>query len=243
MKKKKSILLSMAIFILALGCNNVLANDSYKLSDAINLYKNGNYTECYYQLNNILKNDPANILAYYYMGMTSAQIGKRDEAIENYNKVLTLSTQNNNLYKNAKKGKICIETPDKCKNALYEGSFDAFVRSNKNELFSEEVKEQHEKLKLENLKNDMNRFDNIEKSRFKEFEDFSAAPTNDEIVAALRVLQKAGLTGIANTNNYADLSILTGNSQNNSMYNMFGASGMSPQLIQSLLTNGITQGF
>ena len=90
---------------------------------------------------------------------------------------------------------------------------------------------------------EMNRNDSIDAQRFKEYKDFSSVPTNDEIVAALRTLQRAGFGNIINNNNYADLSVLTGNSQQNALYNMMGSSSMNPQLIQALLTNNMTQGF
>ena len=51
--------------------------------------------------------------------------------------------------------------------------------------------------KVENLMREMNRKDNITPQKFKEYKDFSnAAPSNDEIVAALRVLQRAGFGNI-----------------------------------------------
>ena len=89
---------------------------------------------------------------------------------------------------------------------------------------------------------EMNRNDNIAPKDFEEFKDFSSVPTNDEIVSALRTLQRAGLDNIRQ-NNYADLSVLTGNYQNNSITGYMGHSSMNPMLIQALLTNNITQGF
>ena len=78
-----------------------------------------------------------------------------------------------------------------------------------------------------------------------EYQDFStmnntATPSNDEIVAALRTLQKAGLSNYANMNN-SGLSVLTGNQENN-VLNMLGNSSISPQLIQTMLTNNMSLG-
>ena len=91
----------------------------------------------------------------------------------------------------------------------------------------------------------MNRNNNIEKEKFKEFDDFSSLPTNDEIVAALRTLQKAGLSnvGIGTNNNFADLSVLTGNVNKNSMFDLVGNQNLNPQLIQALMSNSMLQGF
>ena len=64
---------------------------STELAEAIKTYKAQNYSECYVMLENILKEDRGNVLAHYYMAITSAQIGKKEEAIANYDKVLILS--------------------------------------------------------------------------------------------------------------------------------------------------------
>lgn len=240
MKKK----LLTFLCILAMSASVVMANSentTNSLVGAIKLYKAGNYSECYTILETVLKNDPANALAYYYMGMTATQIGRKDEAISNYEKAIALSPKGNNLERYAKKGKRCIESPDKCEETLFDTVEEELINK-KGLKFSEEVKSDFERLKIENFMREMNRNDAIEPQRFKEYKDFSAAPTNDEVVAALRTLQRAGFGNLVN-NNYPDLSVLTGNSQQNSMLNMMGANSMNPMLIQALLTNNMTQGF
>ena len=57
----------------------------------------------------------------------------------------------------------------------------------------------------------------------------NASPTNDEIVAAIRTLQKAGL--------YDSFG------SSNQMFNMLGGAAMNPQVIQTMLTNNMTLGF
>ena len=72
--------------------------------------------------------------------------------------------------------------------------------------------------------------------------------SNDtKVVAALRVLQRAGLSDVLN-NNVNEMSLLTGNNENNNnaMLNMLmgsGNSSLSPHVIQSLLTNQMSVGF
>ena len=96
---------------------------------------------------------------------------------------------------------------------------------------------------------EMNRDGDVTPQKFRDYKDFSSeVPTNDEIVAALRVLQKAGLGDVLN-NNVNEMSLLTGNNElnnNNAMLNMLmgsGNSSLSPQVIQSLLTNQMSVGF
>lgn len=242
MKKSLLTLLSVLVVFTTMGivCAKPVSNSD--LTSAIKLYKNGNYSECYSKLGDVIKKDPANALAYYYMAMTSAQMGRKDEAISNYDKAITLAPNGNNLNRYAKKGKRCLETPDKCEEAMYESGDDEFIRRKGGPNFTEEVQSNYEQLKIENFMREMNREDSIEPRKFKEYKDFSSVPTNDEIVAALRTLQRAGFGNVINSN-YADLSVLTGNSQQNSMLNMMGGTSMNPQLIQALLTNNMTQGF
>ena len=110
--------------------------------------------------------------------------------------------------------------------------------------------ESYEKQKIENLMREMNRGKDVQPQNFKDYKDFSSqAPTNDEIVAALRVLQRAGLSDLVRGNNVTDLSLLTGNqgyNNENAVLNMLtgnGSSSLNPQVIQSLLTNQMSIGF
>ena len=216
------------------------------LTEAIKLYKAGNYSQCYVVLEDVLQKDPSNALACYYMAITSAQIGRREEAISHYERVLTLSPQNNNLSRYARKGKLCLEEPDKCNESSYGSEADEFIQKKVGEKFAEEVKSDFEKLKLENMMREMNRANSVEQKRFKEFKDFSSElPTDEDVVMALRILQRAGFGDfIANrNNNLVDLSTFSGESQYGSIYGLMGNSSMNPQLLQTLLTNSITQGF
>ena len=243
MKKNILLILSIIVFATANVAHSKIQKTS-ELAEAIKLYKAGNYTECYMVLENVLAHDTGNALAHYYMAITATQIGKTDEALSNYEKVLTLVPNNNNLKRYAQRGKLCIEDPSSCNSSNGINSDESFILNNRGEKFSETVQADFERLKLENFKREMNRKDSIEKQKFNEFKDFSSeAPTNDEIVMALRILQKAGLNDIISRNNSFDLSALTGDFQNNSMYGVMGSSSMNPQLIQALLTNSMTQGF
>ena len=72
-----------------------------------------------------------------------------------------------------------------------------------------------------------------------------ATPSNDEIVAAIRTLQNAGLGNIMNNSYSTDLSMLTGaqNQQFSAFDIMNQGSSINPQLIQTMLTNNMRQGF
>ena len=248
---KKYIIVLMATLICASTMNfaNAKTTSNSALANAIRLYKSGNYSQSYSAFTNIVKRDPSNAVAYYYLAMTSAQIGKKDEAISNYERVITLSP-NGQLGRYATKGKTCLETPEKCHEESAETAVDRFIQGKFGSGFSEEARSEYEKQKIENLMREMNRGGDVTPQKFREYKDFSSeVPTNDEIVAALRTLQKAGLSDILN-NNVNEMSLLTGGSDvnnNNAMLNMLmggnNNSSLSPQVIQSLLTNQMSVGF
>lgn len=250
MKKQILVLLSVLICSMSLPLVEAKTAATPAVNSAIKLYKARNYSESYTALQGIVKKDPSNALAYYYLAMSSAQLGKKDEAIENYNKVLVLSP-NGQLGRYAQKGKTCLTEPDRCHEEVSEESAeDKFIKGAFGSGFSEKVRSDYEKHKIENLMREMNRSNDITPQKFKDYKDFSSeVPTNDEIVAALRVLQRAGFNNVLGNNaNMADLSMLTGNQYSNdyAMLNMLTGkndSSLNPQVIQSLLTNQMTLGF
>ena len=125
---KKYILVMLTALICASTINYASAKttSNTSLASAIKMYKAGNYSQCYDVLSNIVKKDPSNAVAYYYLAMTSAQIGKKDEAITNYEKVITL-TPNSQVGLYASKGKTCLEAPDKCNEESETSALDNFV--------------------------------------------------------------------------------------------------------------------
>lgn len=223
------------------------AQKNTDLTGAIRLYKAGNYSESYSRFNELAKNDVGNPLVYYYLAMSAAQVGKTKEAVDNYEKVITLSAQNTTLYNYATKGKKCLLNPEVCQEGTLENKLDAFITGSPKKTFSEEVKADFEKLKIENLMREINRSNNIDPQKFKEYKDFSSMnnqnmPTNEEIGAAIMTLQNAGLTGLVNPN-HNDISILGVNSSESALRGLMGGSAMNSQLIQTMLTNNMSLGF
>ena len=247
----KKVLLILALLIGMYSINGLVEAKTVinnNLSSAIKLYKAKNYSQSYIVLSDYIKKDPSNALACYYYAMTCAQIGKADLAVEYYQKVINLSP-GTKLSKYAEKGKVCIETPDKCSDFDKKSDFDSFIQGKFGSGFSEEARGEKEKKKIENMMREMNRKDDISPDKFNEFKDFSGqAPSNDEIVNAIKVLQKAGLVDLLSSNvNYSNLSVLNGNSRElDVMQMLYGNSNnqnLSPQVIQSLLTNQFSVGF
>ncbi len=246
MKKRILIFLVMLLCLINVPVVEAKTAATPAVNTAIKFYKAKNYTQCYETLKKVVEKDPSNALAYYYLAMASAQMGKKSEAIENYAKVINLSPDSQ-LGKYAKKGRTCLETPDKCNESVQEVSpLDSFIQGKYGTGLSPQVRSDYERHKIENLMREMNRGGNVDPAQFKEYKDFSssAAPTDEEIVAAMHVLQRAGLVDLLN-GQANDLSLLTrGSAKQSSIMEMLnGDSNMSPQLIQSLLTNQMSIGF
>ena len=252
MKKKLLTLLSILILASTLNVVDAKTTSATQLTEAIKLYKGGNYSECYQKLTKFVNKNPDNAVAYYYLAMSAAQAGKTSEAISSYSRAISLTSESSNLNRYAKRGKACLEEPDKCEAF---GGFasleEAFILNKNSAKISDEVKSEMEKLKLEQLMRDMNRSKDIQPERFREHKDFSTmntpttTPSNDEIVAALKTLQNAGFSNILNNNYSTDLSMLTGaqNQQFSLLDMMNQGSSINPQLIQTMLTNNMRQGF
>lgn len=247
MKKSFLTLLSLALIAGTIGMANAKTITNGNLASAIRAYKSGNYVQSYTICQNIVKKDPSNAFAYYYLAISSVQIGKKEEAIENYAKVIDLST-NRQLTSYATKGKTCLENPDKCNEPDDEETAeDKFIRSRFGSGFSDKARGEYEKQKIENLMREINRNGEVSPNKFKNYKDFSSeVPTNDQIIEALRVLQKAGLSDFAGNSYSSDLSLLTGKNNDTQILNFLtgnGNSNIDPRVIQSLLTNQMGIGF
>jgi len=252
MKKALLVILSIIIMFGTISAASAKVKaTSPETAQAIRYYKAKNYVQTYVACQDIIKKDPSNALAQYYLAMSSVQLGRRDEAIAAYDAVISLS-ENGVLGSYAKKGKRCIETPSLChepENVEQESWEDKFIKGSYGSGFSKKARGVHEREQMENIKREINRYDELPASKFKDYKDFSSqAPTNDEIVAAIRTLQRAGLSDIISGK--SDVAGLLGTSDKSRDYDMLnvlfgnnGGSNLNPQVIQSLLTTQMTASF
>ena len=289
---KRNLLLVVAILIVMYQCFSLAIAGTNTVSGpvsiAIKKYKAGNYTGCLQDVQVIVRSDPSNTIAYYYMAMSYAQAGQKDQAISAYQNVLNLHP-NSVLYTYATTGKRCLETPDKCQETEQLSDIDKMIASPLGDTLSTSVKTSVEKNRLDKIKNEMNNVDEVNNYKLKQFKDFTnqrsqadadakiaseaKAPTNDEIVAALKVLKKAGLdqsSGYSQMTNpmmmpqneeSAQLSMMMGSqnqsgNNNNNMMNMIpfmlaqskngqnnAGNPYSPQLMQSMMMNSMLPDF
>ncbi len=249
--KKGFLLFTVALLI---GLSSVVQAKSPtkgSLAEAIKLYKAKNYSQSYILLDNIVKKDPSNALAHYYLAMTYAQIGRSTDAIESYKRVIELVPEGKlNAY--ATKGKTCIEQPENCHEKIEANVLDEFIQGRFGTGFSEEARGQYEKQKIENLMREMNRNGDIEPNKFEGYKDFSSqVPSNDEIVNAIKVLQRSSLISLLSNNSYStsELSLLNNMESNRNfdtiqmlMGGRNDSSNLSQQVIQSLITGQLSTG-
>lgn len=251
---------------------------------AVKKYKAGNYTGCMQDCQSIVARDPSNSVAYYYLAMSYVQAGKKDEAISAYSQVLAKNASPM-LKDYATTGKRCLETPEKCH--LDEGAdqatdIDKFIASPNSDGLSDSVRTNFEQKRLEGIKNQINNEKDMQNYDDKIFSDpykhkseadgkkiAQAKPSSDEIVAAIKVLQDAGINPYSQapqalgatpesqlmnpqSAEYAQMGMLMGgenqSKDSNSMLNMLpymmaqnknGNPNYSPQMMQAVIMNSM----
>lgn len=236
------------------------------LDSAIIKYQEGNYSGCLQELLSLVQVDTSNSVLYYYLAMAYTQIGNKEQAVKAYEQVIKLNADEI-LTKNSIKGRDCLvggpaclandATANENKDPLEE-----FINSPYGNGFSKELNEQFRQKELDKIQDTINKKDVLEQKDIERIQKFDLKSekkndivTNEDIISAIEILKKAGITVSLNANpqlnnEYAQLSMLLGNnnSNNNSMMNMlpymFGSEQkLDPQLIQSVMMNSMLTDF
>lgn len=269
--------LILAFFIQVSSCTFAQSFAAVPIKAAIKKYKDGNYTGCLQDCQYIIKSNPSSAVAYYYMAMAYVQAGKKDEAINAYSKVLSLSPTAK-LAEYANTGKRCLETPDKCvleTDTATLTEIDKLIAAPFTDGLSNTVRKDFEQKRLDSFKNKINsgkelddyQLDKLndasgQQSPAEPYKTISKKPTNDEIAAALKVLNDAGLNPYTqqsfNQQNpeVAQVNMLTGGDgqlkNSDATLNMLpfvlsqnkdGTSNYSPQLMQAVIMNSMMPDF
>ena len=267
------------------GDNQWEKADSYypsaTISSAISKYKQGNYSGCLQELISVSKKDPYNPLVLYYLGMTYTQVGDKQQAINAYEAVMNMNA-NSTLSTYATKGRDCIVGGPTCheedNGIKIEDDLDRFVNSPYGNGLSDELNQQMKQQQLRNIEkriqskdilenSDIERiheFDNSKSEKSVDSEKIAMADTkdvsNDDVLAAIETLKKAGVTVSINpyqnqmpvNDEYAQLSMMLGGNNynnNNSMMNMLpmlmtqNKGQIDPQVIQSMMMNSMLPDF
>lgn len=196
----KKIIITM-LSAMIISSNLVFAGVMEDITTGIEAYKQGNYTECITKMKGVTKNDPTSAIAYYYLGLAYTQIDEKISAVENYNKVINLGSDVT-LVNLAKKGKNSIGTEKKVEKIEKQIEEIKEIEDEYNPIFNDTVVDTG-KQKQESAQNEPKTTKVIKASGYAKAEkqtnnakfefDPNREPTNDEIVNAIKILQKAGL--------------------------------------------------
>lgn len=214
------------------------------IKSAISKYKSGNYSGCLQELFSLVKKDPSNALAYYYMAMAYTHIDMQSEAVEAYERVIALHP-NEYLVQYATKGRDCLTDGPACKPVVEEkpaeelDDLDKFINAPYGNGLSPELNMEIKQKQLINIKETINKKEELENQDIQRIKDFDkkksksvdnekiAQVSDEDVLNAIKTLKEAGLTiSVQSENPYAqmmqyqnpqmtEMSMLLGNNNNN----------------------------
>lgn len=259
----KRVLITIAL-CLFIGSNICFADETSILTDGIQAYKNGDYELCITKMKEVVKDDPTSALSYYYLGLAYSKTGKNILAVRNYDKVITLGSDKT-LIDLAQKGKACVGGKNITAIETQLEDIEDDIKDNTDNDNTEKLSPAELKAKYEDkITKPSNNNATSQVIKASDYAKQNAQPTNDEIVNAIRVLQKAGLlqngaTGLAGSYNpqvdakaqqMNALMMMMGQNgnNNNSMMNMLpllnNSNGkINPQMIQMMMMNQMMPNF
>lgn len=190
-------------------------------------YKMGNYSGCMQEIYSLLKKQPSNAVAYYYLALVNTHLGKKEEAVAAYNKVIALNP-NQYLVNYATKGRDCLTDGPAChpeaqatKQEEQLDDLDKFIKAPYGNGLSPELNNEIRQKQLTNIKETINQKDNLENKdiqRIKKFDNNKseaeetikiAQVSDEEVLKAVNTLKEAGLNvsvQTENSNPYAQMS-------------------------------------
>ncbi len=189
-------------------------------------YKMGNYSGCLQEIYSLLKKQPSNAVAYYYLALVNTHLDKKEEAVAAYNKVIALNP-NQYLVNYATKGRDCLTGGPAChpetqapKQEEQLDDLDKFIRAPYGNGLSPELNNEVRQKQLTTIKETINKKDNLENQdiqRIKKFDNNKseaeetikiAQVSDEEVLKAVNTLKEAGLNVSVQTENnpYAQMS-------------------------------------
>jgi hypothetical protein len=255
----KNIVLSFLVVCIS---NTCFAID---ISDGINAYKNGKYDVCIETMKSIVKNDPTSVMGYYYLALAYTKTGKDVLAVQNYNKVINLNSDST-MTALAKQGKEKLG--NKKVNAIEEQIED--IEEEYNPILNDEAV--NNKVEPQTQEAEVKTTTVIKASDYAQAQTKqntpntspNREPTNDEIVNAIKTLQKAGLlqNGAMGLNGgmtpsmpmdsrtqqmYSMMQMMNNGNNNNNMMQMMpymnNGGKVDPQMMQIMLMQQMMPNF
>jgi len=213
MVRVKQIILTFFIIFIGMTCFAEQADDNLVLG--IEAYKQANYPVCIEKMKSIVNDDPTSVVAYYYLGLAYTKSGQNLLAVQNFNKVININSDST-LTTLARQGKKSIKSAESIEKQINEITEE--IKSEETPNDTEEYnpimndgvtnnagvrRSEKGDTKTSTKKNNNNVSQGSTQSpsaqqtsrviSAKDYQNTNSQPTNDDIVNAIRVLQKAGL--------------------------------------------------
>ena len=266
---KKLLLIVLFAFFCAVVC---AAEPLPDISMGIESYQAGNYEDCISKMKLIVKDDPTAVMGYYYLGLSYAKTGQKLLAIQNYNKVINLNSDKT-MTALAKQGKSAlgvnyVKKVETQLNEIEEEIKDEYnpILEDVSESKSVETPSVQPTQQSEPKTTQVIKASDYAKAANSAQNNPNAQPTNDDIVNAIRTLQKAGLlqngaAGLVGGQNQMPIpmdprtqqmnSMLmmmnNGNNNGNNMMQMLpymnNGGKVDPQMMQMMLMNQMVPNF
>lgn len=188
------------------------------MKSAVTKYKKGNYTGCLQELYTLVKKNPKNAMAYYYVALAYTKVGCKQQADNAYQKVIALNS-NPVMVDYATRGRNCLAGNVACGASnikIGEGEqklddLDKFIAAPYGNGMSPEMNKQYKQQQLDAIQNKINNGQTLSPQdiqKMKELQndkseaifedklamaDNNTMPSNEEVLGALDVLKRAGL--------------------------------------------------
>ena len=243
------------------------------LQNAVQKYKDGNFSGSLQELISLTKIDEGNPLVYYYMGMAYTQVGNLTSAVQAYDKVIALSSDKT-LVQYAVKGRDCLTNGPTCaaEETTADSELDTFIKAPYGNGFSDSLNKQIRDKELKDLQKTINAKENLEERDIERIQKYDnheskaeetikiAQASDEDILNAIKTLKEAGVNVSVNPtpsmmpNQYNDISMMLGtsNNNNNSMMNMMipymmsqneNGKNIDPQVMQAMMMNSMLPDF
>ena len=127
-------------------------NNPAELKTAIDAYKDGNFLECISILQEYIRKDDKNAIAWYYLGNSYMNIAMVKEANEAFDKAISLNTINYSprITSYAIQAQLCMQSDKKCKYEDFNVSEVKKLKTNPTQF----INDYYESINKKNIKSD-----------------------------------------------------------------------------------------
>jgi len=194
---QKLIISILCIFIIT-GSASAKGISKFKLG--VQQYKSGNYIGCSETMKDVVNADPGNAVAHYYLAISYVQIGNKNEAIKEYNNVISLNPKSG-LINYAKQGLNYLGAPAPATPEAKSQPQITNIPKETVDFMTDKVKDTMREKNLNKVINDANsNSGQVDSGTLKRLDNFSnkksenKTPTKEQVAQAMQVLSEAGMS-------------------------------------------------